>query len=378
MNFQRKQSISSSLSPGRALIVYGPRRIGKTTMVTAFLNVMKKSGKRAFYGVGDDIRLQELFNSQIRDDLLEFARPYDVVVIDEAQNIEKIGIAAKMIVDAMPEKILILTGSSSFDIANKVGEPLTGRHFIMTLFPLSLTEITESHYEKQYKLEELLIFGSYPEVLLSSGKDEKIRVLRELVASYLFKDILSFDRIRNPELLLKITKCLAFQIGNEVSLQEIAQTTGTDAKTVGRYLDLLQKTFIIKRLGGYNKNLRNEISKRSKYYFYDLGIRNAVIEQWNGLSDRNDVGMLFENFVAMEFIRCANIADRPDQIYFWRTHTGQEVDFIIERSGNLYAYETKWSQKKTRGLKQFQSVYPEAKTEMISRENYLEQLSSCN
>ncbi len=374
MNFSRVQSIEDVLSPGRALIVYGPRRIGKTTIVTAFLKKVEQSGKRVLYRVGDDIRLQELFNSQVRMDILEFARPHDLIIIDEAQNIEKIGIATKMIVDAMPEKTLILTGSSSFDIANKVGEPLTGRHFTMTLLPITQAEINESDFEKRQRLEEFLVFGSYPEVLALKTRDEKIRVLRELVASYLFKDILVLDRIRSPELLLKITKCLAFQIGNEVSLQEIARTTGTDAKTVQRYIDLLQKTFVIKRVGGFSRNLRNEISKRSKYYFYDLGVRNAVIEQWNGLNDRNDIGFLFENFLAMEFTRAANIADRPDQLYFWRTHSGQEVDFIIEREGKLFAYESKWSKKPSRCLKQFLSVYPNATGEIITKENYLDTL----
>lgn len=372
MNFSRRQTIESVFAPGRALIVYGPRRIGKTTMVTTYSRAMEKAGKRVTYDVGDDIRLQQLFNSQFRKDILEFARPYDLIIIDEAQSIEKIGIAAKMIVDAMPEKTLILTGSSSFDIANKVGEPLTGRHYTMTLLPISQSEIMGSNYEKRNRIEEYLLYGSYPEVLASETKEEKKRVLRELVASYLFKDILALDRIRHPELLLKITKCLAFQIGNEVSLQEIARTTGTDAKTVQRYIDLLQKTFIIKQLGGYSRNLRTEISKRSKYYFYDLGVRNAVIEQWNGLNDRNDVGMLFENFLFMELFRVATISDRPDQFYFWRTHTGQEVDFVIEREGSLFAYESKWSNKPSRGLHQFLTIYPNAKTEIITRENYLE------
>lgn len=372
MNFQRIQGIEPVLKQGRALVVYGPRRIGKTTMVTAYAKKAGEEGRKVKYDVGDDIRLQTLFNAQKRAEILDYVQPYDVVVIDEAQNIEQIGIAAKMIVDAFPEKTLILTGSSSFDIAHKVGEPLTGRHFTLTLLPFSQSEIQGSEYEKHGALEKFLIYGSYPEVLATEGSTEKKRILRELVSSYLFKDILALDRIRHPEILLQITKCLAFQIGNEVSIHEIARTVHTDDKTVQRYLDLLQKTFIIKRVGGYSRNLRNEISKKAKWYFYDLGVRNAVIEQWNELHNRNDVGNLFENFVAMELIRSSNILDRPEELYFWRTHQGQEVDFIIEREGKIFAMESKWSGKPAKGLQQFTAVYPDAIPSIITKENYLE------
>jgi len=341
-------------------------------MAMAYLKKAESEGKKTKYDVGDDIRLQTLFNAQDRASILDYVEPYEVIVIDEAQNIEHIGLAAKMIIDAYPKKILILTGSSSFDIAHKVGEPLTGRHFTVTLLPLAQTEIDGSNYEKNGALENFLVYGSYPEVLKAESNTEKKRILRELVASYLFKDILALDRIRYPELLVAITKCLAFQIGSEVSVHEIAGTVHSDDKTVQRYLDLLQKTFVIKKIGGYSRNLRNEISKKAKYYFYDLGVRNAVIEQWNEVSNRNDVGHLFENFCAVELLRAANLQDNPLQLYFWRTHQGQEVDFVIEREGGLLAIEVKWSGKQARGLAQFKKVYSEAVTSMITKENYLE------
>ena len=253
MTFQRIQTIENELAPKRVLIVYGPRRIGKTTMVKAFAE--KNKNEKILFSVGDDMRLQKLFNSGLRKEILEWALPYEILIIDEAQYIKNIGQAVKMIIDEYPKKKIILTGSSSFEIAQNVGEPLTGRHFTMTLLPIMQNEILKSNFEKKEILEDILIFGTYPEILLQNKKEEKIRILDELISSYLLKDILILDKIKSPDTLIDILKALAFQVGNEVSFAEIGNLVGRDTKTVQRYIDILEKTFVIKRVRGYGLSL---------------------------------------------------------------------------------------------------------------------------
>lgn len=351
-------------------MVYGPRRIGKTTILETYLKA--ESGKKSFYATGDDFRIRELFESEMRDRILDFARPYEIIALDEAQTIPSIGIGAKMIIDAFPEKILILTGSSSFNLAGEIGEPLTGRHFTLTLFPLWQGEMEASRFELKSALEDFLIYGSYPEVLTEQNKDAKAKILNELVSSYLFKDVLTLDKIKSPNLLLDIVQCLSFQVGNEVSLNEIAQTVKTDVKTVGRYIDVLEKMFVVRKVRGFSRNLRNEISKKAKYYFLDNGVRNAAISQFNGLSLRNDVGALWENFIFMELVKKGDIKGTLDTYYFWRTHTGQEIDIIKETSGVLTAIECKWSKDSIRIPSAWNTAYPNATYEVITRENYLD------
>ena len=369
MRFTRIQNIEKSIAPKRALVIYGPRRVGKTTLLNEYL--VTQRDKTVTYVVGDDFRIRELFKKELRAELLDFARPYDIIAIDEAQQVPSIGIGAKMIVDAFPEKQLILTGSSSFDLSAKVGEPLTGRHFTLTLLPIAQSESLVSQFELKSMLESFLIYGSYPEVLSAETTKEKERILNELVSSYLYKDVLALDRIKSPDLLRDITRCLAFQIGSEVSLNEIARTVKVDVKTVGRYIDVLEKMFVIKKVRGFSRNLRNEISKKSKYYFLDNGVRNAVIGQFGGVSLRNDVGALWENFVFMELVKQSIIEGHDDQYYFWRTHTGKEVDIIRERGGALVAIECKWSAIASAPAL-WKETYPESDFITINKENYLD------
>ena len=375
MLIKRKQNIKDSLRPGRALIVYGPRRIGKTTAVKEYLKYFEldTKDKRTFFATGDDIKLRSLFNSEIRDDILAFARLYDLIIVDEAQNIQKLGIAIKIIIDEFPEKIIILTGSSSFQISQNIGEPLTGRHYTLNYLPFAQSEIEISDFERKNKLEEYLLYGSYPEVLSTEDVQEKQKILYELVSSYLYKDILAIENIRSPDALIKIVKCLAFQIGNEVSINEIAKVVQLDGKTVQKYIDLLEKMFVIKRITPYSNNLRNEISKKCKYYFLDLGIRNAAISQFNSLSDRDDMGGLWENFIFMELYKKSNIAEDFASFYFWRTHTGHEVDIVKVHNNELYAYECKWSTRKSKGVALFKEEYKDKikSIEVVSRDNYL-------
>jgi predicted AAA+ superfamily ATPase len=369
IDFKRKQNIADAIEPKRVLMVYGPRRVGKTTLLEAYLK--QQPGKRVFYATGDDARLREIFKNEYRKEILDFANPYDIIALDEAQYIPGIGIGAKMMVDAYPEKNIILTGSSSLDLSNKIGEPLTGRHFKLTLFPLSLGEMEAGHFELTASLEDFLLYGSYPEVLNEPDTQRKIKILNELVSSYLFKDVLILEAIRSPDLLNEILKCVAFQVGNEVSLNEIAVLVKTDVKTVGRYLDLLGKMFIIKKIHGFSRNLRNEISKKAKYYFLDNGVRNAVISQFNPINLRNDIGALWENFVFMELLKKSGIEGTPDNYYFWRTHTGKEIDIIKESNGKLFAIECKWSQNSVSSPQAWQQAYPGSSFDVISKNNYL-------
>jgi uncharacterized protein len=372
MNFKRIQTIEGSIRPKRVLIIYGPRRVGKTTLLKAYLDHQAREGRKTFYGTGDDFRLRELFQKGIKDAILDFARPYDVVAIDEAQQIPGIGRGAKILIDFFPEKSIILTGSSSFDLSQEVEDPLTGRHFTMTLLPIAQREFGASRFELDGVLEDTLLYGSYPEVLRQSDPKERIRILTELVSSYLFKDVLALEKVRKPDALMDVVRCIALQVGSEVSVHEIAVTIGREVKTVARYLDLLEKMFVIKRVRGYSRNLRNEISKKAKYYFLDNGVRNAVIGQFGELSSRTDVGALWENFVFMELYKITGITDTLGTYYFWRTHTGQEIDIVRETGATLEAIECKWKHKTISAPKLWRDTYPHATYQLVSRENYLD------
>lgn len=370
MKFKRKQNIESVLEPKRVLVIYGPRRVGKTTLLSEYLKT--QSDKKVFSSTGDDAQLRSIFKSEERDKILDFARPYEVIAIDEAQFIPSIGLGAKMMIDAFPQKNIILTGSSSLDLSNKIGEPLTGRHFTLTLLPLAQGEMEQSNVELSWNLENFLIYGSYPEVLNEPDVEKKKKILTELISSYLFKDALALEAVRSPDTLLSIVKCLAFQVGNEVSINEVARTAGTDVKTTMKYLDLLEKMFIVRRVRGFSRNLRNEISKKAKYYFLDNGVRNAVISQFNPLNLRDDVGALWENFMYMELVKKSGLEGALDTYYFWRTHTGQEIDIIKESNGALTAIECKWSEGQAFPPSAWSEAYPASSFCVVNKNNYLD------
>lgn len=369
MQFSRKQAIPPHLSQGRSLIIYGPRRVGKTTLLQQFLS--SQHGKRILSVTGDDLRVQDVFARQTVESLGNFAAGYDIVAIDEAQQIPTVGMGIKILIDHFPEKRYILTGSSSFDLAASVGEPLTGRHFTLTLLPIALSEFNIGRFELEGDLEDYLIYGSYPEVVLAASPADKERILNELTSSYLYKDVLALDKVRSPQLIRDIARLIAFQVGSEVSLNEIAVRLGTNPNLVGRYLDVLEKMFVIRKVSGYSRNLRTEISKKAKYYFLDNGVRNAVIGQFQPLSMRNDIGALWENFVFMEFLKQSSIIDRADQYYFWRTHSGQEVDIIQESGGRVIAIECKWSTD-ARVPRLWSETYPESRFMTINKKNFLD------
>ena len=365
------QNLGTFLKPNKALVILGPLRSGKTTLLNDFL-----SGSSLKYKLdsGDDIRVQEVLSSQDFDKILAYASGYQLVAIDEAQRIKNVGLGLKILIDHAPGIYIIATGSSSFELSGQVGEPLTGRKITLTLYPIAQMELAKMHnrFELKAKLEESLIFGSYPEVVTAADRNEKIRLLNELVGSYLLKDILQLERVKSAKVLLDLLRLLAFQVGNEVSWSELGNRLGIDTKTVARYLDLFEKGFVIYNLRGFSRNLRKEISKKSKYYFLDTGIRNAVISNFNPLELRDDAGLLWENFLITERLKKQAYRGIHANNYFWRTWDQKEVDFIEEREGRLFGYEFKWGSGKVKPAREWLETYAGAEFAIVNPENYLD------
>ena len=367
----RFYNLDAYLKPNKVLTIFGPRQVGKTTLLNEFL---KNTSFKYRLDPGDNIRVQEVLSSQDFDRILEYAQGYELIAIDEAQKIKNIGQGLKILVDQNPGLRIIATGSSSFELAGQVGEPLTGRKVSLILFPISHLELKNLYnpFELKSRLEEYLIFGCYPEVISTIDRNEKIKILEELAGAYLFKDILELDRIKSLKILIDLLRLLAFQIGNEVSLSELAKQLGIDYKTVARYIDLLEKAFVIYNLRGFRRNLRIEITKKSKYFFYDNGVRNAVIANFNPLNMRNDIGMLWENFLFIERLKKQQYQSIYTNNYFWRTWNQKEIDLIEEREGTLFGYEFKWGDKQAKVPKEWINNYPESKFSVINQNNYFE------
>lgn len=363
--------MSDLLKPGKVLLIYGPRRVGKTFLVKQFLSSYEG---RYFSGVGEDMTLQELIGSQDVRRITGAFKGYSLVFIDEAQKIPGIAVGLKILVDHLPDVAVIASGSSSFQLSSQLGEPLTGRNAPLFLFPLAIMELHGQFGGMNIleRLEEFLIFGTYPEVLQMENRLDKQEYLINLRDSYLFKDILELENIRNADKLSDLLKLLAFQIGHEVSLNELGTTLGLAKQTVERYLDLLEKAFVIKKVRGFSRNLRNEISKSSRYYFLDNGIRNALINNFNYISSRNDIGMLWENFLFLERLKKCHYSRIFANVYFWRTYNREEIDLVEEREGQLWGYEFKWGSKRPKPPAAWLENYKDAHFECISRENFLD------
>lgn len=365
---------SNFLKKGKVSILYGPRRVGKTELIKKLISTQK--GK-IYSGTGDNLELREILSSQRLSRITSLLGSYEILFIDEAQRIPDIGLTLKLLIDNFPEMIIIATGSSSFDLSSQLGEPLTGRNITRILFPVSVFELNQQFGGMSVldMLEDLTIFGSYPETLNAQSQKDKIEYLFSLRDAYLFKDILELDSIRNPSKLTDLLKLLAFQIGQEVSLTELGNNLGIAKQSVERYLDLLEKAFIIIKVGGFSRNLRKEVVKTSRYYFWDNGIRNALINNFNPLEQRNDKGMLWENFLFIERLKTKEYKRIFSNDYFWRTYDKQEIDLVEEREGQLFGYEFKLPPKKTKIPKTWEKTYPEAEYQVISRENFLEFLT---
>jgi len=365
------KDLGKLLYPNKVVLIYGPRRVGKTTLVKEFL---ASSNEKYKEDTGDNLSTREQLGSQSLDKIKDYAGNYKLIFIDEAQKIPNIGIGLKLMVDHIPGIKIIATGSSSFELAGQVGEPLTGRKYTYTLFPIAQLEFTNfySPFEMKEQLENWLVYGSYPDVWNVELHTEKVKYLEELVDSYLLKDILELERVKDAKLLRDLLRLLAFQIGSEVSHAELGTQLGIDSKTVGRYLDLFEKSFIIYNLRGFSRNLRKEVTKKSKYYFYDIGVRNALISNFNPLSHRNDQGQLWENFLFMERLKKCSYMGLYANNYFWRTWDQKEIDLIEEREGNLFGYEFKFGNKKIKEPKEWLQTYKNAQFQIINQDNYLE------
>lgn len=366
------ENLKNLIAPGKVVVVYGARRVGKTTLLKKFLE--KKDNTGVLFVNGDDIVARQYLESQSIDKLRDFVGNAALLVVDEAQYVEKIGLNLKLIVDHVPRIQVIATGSSSFELAKDVGEPLTGRKFILKLFPLAQMEIsqTEKRHETQSNLESRLIFGSYPEVVTTRDNQQREEYLREIISSYLFKDILALEGIRYSNKLVRLLQLLAFQIGNTVSINELGRQLGMSKNTVERYLDLLEKVFVVFRLNGFSRNLRKEITKSQRFYFYDNGIRNALIGNFNPIEIRNDVGQLWENYIITERFKRQEYMREATHSFFWRTYDKKEIDLIEDRRGKLFAYEIKWRKTRVKIPKDWQRSYPDAGFEIINRDNYLQ------
>lgn len=359
------------VQPGKVIVILGPRRVGKTTLLKEYLRDVK--GKYSFYN-GENIETQRIFTQQSIEKYRSLLAGIELLVIDEAQKIKNIGLNLKLIVDHIPNLKIVASGSSAFDLAQNVGEPLTGRKFTLNLYPVAQMELAnyENHIQRMSNLEERLIYGSYPEVLTAKGYQKKQDLLLELVSSYLYKDLLELEGIKYRKKIIDLLRLLAFQIGSEVSLSELADNLDISKNTVARYLDLLEQVFVLINIRGFSRNLRKEIVKNSRYYFYDTGVRNGIINNFNALALRNDIGQLWENYIVIERIKKQAYKKIYSNNYFWRTYTQQEVDWVEEREGKLFGYEIKWKKSKVKKPSEFLSAYKEAQFKVVNKENYLD------
>lgn len=357
--------IEKRLNKGKAIILLGPRQTGKTTLL---VKIAEKAGKFLMLNCDDPFIRGQLENANA-EQLRHLIGSYHLVVIDEAQRVKNIGITLKLITDSMKKVQILASGSSALELANEINEPLTGRKWEFMLYPISWQELQDyaGYISSKQQLEQRIIYGMYPEVI--NNKGDEIAVLKQLTSSYLYKDLLSFKGIRKPELLEKLLIALALQVCNEVSYNELAGLLGIDKNTVASYIDLLEKAYVIFRLPAFSRNLRNEISSGRKIYFYDTGIRNSVINNFNPLIMRNDKGALWENFIIAERMKFIHYNSIYCNKYFWRTHQKQEIDYIEEREGNLFAFEFKWRPDKTvRPGNSFIRAYPQAEFSVITPE----------
>lgn len=364
--------ILNYLKPNKVVVLLGPRRVGKTYLIR---KILSETTEPYVLLNGEDVGTKELF---ARRSILALERMLDgkkFLIIDEAQKIPDVGNALKLMVDEIAGLKVLITGSSAFDVENYTGEPLTGRKTSFKIFAIAEEELASvvPFLEQKDRLHERLVFGNYPELLQKETIDQKIRYLRDLVNSYLLKDILAFETIRNSEKVIDLLRLVAYQVGSEVKIPEIAASLGMSRNTVDKYLDLLSKVFILQRIGGFSRNLRKEVTKSSRYYFLDNGIRNVLIGNLNPLQSRNDIGILWENYVISERIKHQNYSNMLVYNYFWRTYDQQEVDWVEDRGGRLYGYEIKWNSKKApRAPKGWKSAYPNAGFQVINPDNFNE------
>lgn len=363
--------IQDRLFAGKVLILFGPRQAGKTTLIES---ILRRRNEAVLELNADEPDVRELLENCTSTRLRALLGESSLLFLDEAQRVPDVGLTLKLLADKIPEVQAIATGSSAFELNARTAEPLTGRKFEFMLYPLSFAELVRHHglLDEKRLLEHRLIYGSYPEIVTSPGREQEL--VRLLAGSYLYKDLLTLEQVKKPVLLEKILRALALQLGSEVSFHEIGQLVGADGQTVERYIDLLEKAYVLFRLPALNRNVRNEIKKGKKIYFLDNGIRNAVIGNFTPLAGRTDTGSLWENYLVSERLKLLNNRGMDVARYFWRTTQQQEIDYIEDRRQRLYAYEFKWSTKKRAALfpKTFLRNYEDVQTKIVTPENYEE------
>jgi len=364
-----EKTILSKLGTGKAIIILGPRQTGKTTLLE---KVAEESGEYLLLDC-DDSYTRNLLEDVNTEGIRQILGNHKTVFIDEAQRVKNIGLILKIMTDKFKKVQVLVSGSSSLDLLSEISEPLTGRKWEYMLFPISWNELYNhtGHLHSMQQLEQRIIYGMYPDVINNPGNEKEI--LKQLTGSYLYKDLLSFQGIRKPDLLEKLLRALALQLGNEVSYNELASLLQVDKKTVSTYLDLLEKAFIVYRLQPYGKNLRSEITTSRKVYFYDTGLRNALVSNFNSLDIRQDTGALWENFLITERMKYIHYSSIWANCFFWRTSRQQEIDYLEERDGKLFAWEFKWKKlKPARFPKTFLDAYPDSFTTLVSKDNFME------
>jgi predicted AAA+ superfamily ATPase len=363
------ENIIKKLQPNKVVIVFGARRVGKTVLVK---DILAKINEPILALNGEDINVHDKLAIRTVENYKQIIGSYKLLYIDEAQKIPEIGLKLKLMVDEIEDLKIIISGSSSFDINKDAGEPLTGRKYTFNLFALSENEYNqvENNISKIDKIRERLIFGNYPELLHLPDQTDKSDYLNEMVSSYLLKDILVYENIRNSQKIFNLLRLIAFQIGGEVSLQELGKQLGISKNTVEKYLDLLSKVYILHKVEGFSRNLRKEITKNSRWYFLDNGIRNAVIANFNQIESRNDIGQLWENYMISERLKYQEYKRMSSNNYFWRTYEQQEIDWVEERNGSLFGYEFKWKENKVKIPTQWKNAYPDASFEVINKTNF--------
>lgn len=363
--------IEKLTSSQKGIIVYGARQVGKTTLVN---EIIKRLNLNTLVINGDQSRFIDIITSRDLAKIQSLVSGYDMLFVDEAQRIPEIGINLKIILDNLPKLKVLVTGSSSLDLASKISEPLTGRVWSYHLYPISFLELSafQNRAELDNNLEERLIYGSYPEIFSYESLFQKREYLQTVSDAYLYRDLIEFGDIKNSSKIRDLLKLLAFQIGSEVSLTELGTSLSMSKDTVSRYIDLLEKSYIVFRLGGFSRNLRKEVTRMDKIFFYDLGIRNILIDNLKPLKDRNDSGFLWENFLLLERVKLN--AGKQDFVsnYFWRTHTGAELDYVEEKNGTLYGFEFKSGSKIVKVPSGWPKAYPESKFQCVNKNNYLD------
>lgn len=362
-----KEKIIAKINSSKAIVIVGTRQVGKTTLIKEVLE-----NKNYIFFDGDDPKTRELLNQPNTQEIRQLLGKHEFIFIDEAQRIEGIGLTMKIITDQFKNVQLFVSGSSSFDLSNKINEPLTGRKWEYQLFPISWEEFENYHgyLHGEQQLETRLLYGFYPDVLNNPG--EEISILKNLLNSYLYRDILAQSDLRKPEILDKLVQALALQVGSEVNYSELGQILSVDRNTVERYIEILEKGYVIFKLTSFSRNVRNEIKKNKKIYFYDNGIRNMIIGNFDPLNLRTDKGALWENFLISERVKQNEYKESLARKYFWRTKQQQEVDFVEDIGGRIYGYEFKWSEKKTKKLpKTFTEAYA-SENKIITRNNFRE------